>query len=104
MEVAGLSGVVAVAGGSDHSLALLDDGTVWAWGSNSLGQLGDTSRTDSATALEVGGLAGVVELAVAGDLSLALLDDGSVWAWGSSNSHGQLGFDTWSPQPVPYPE
>jgi alpha-tubulin suppressor-like RCC1 family protein len=41
VQVSGLSGVVAIAGGARHSLALKYDGTVWAWGSGEEGQLGD---------------------------------------------------------------
>ena len=36
-----------VAAGSDHTLALKDDGTVWAWGNNSYGQLGNSSKKPS---------------------------------------------------------
>ena len=41
MQVPGLTGVIAIAGGLDHTLALKADGTVWAWGDNAFGQLGD---------------------------------------------------------------
>jgi len=44
--VAGLTGVLAIAAGGEHSLALKADGTVWAWGWNYYGQLGDGTRTD----------------------------------------------------------
>src|SRR5208283_1041006 len=43
VQVSGISGVVAVAGGWGHSLALKSDGTVWAWGFNGDGELGDGS-------------------------------------------------------------
>src|SRR5439155_13513571 len=46
-------GVKAVAGGGSHSLALRIDGTVWAWGSNQAGQLGNGTTADSATPLQV---------------------------------------------------
>ena len=66
---AGLSNVVAVAGGGDHSLALRSDGTVVAWGYNSVGQ------TTAA------GLSNVVAVAGGGGLSLALRSDGTMAAW-----------------------
>jgi alpha-tubulin suppressor-like RCC1 family protein len=69
----GLSGVMAVAAGSNHSLALKNDGTVVTWGDNSDGQ----------TTIPIG-LSGVVEVA-AGAHSLALKSDGTVVAWGSNN-------------------
>ena len=43
----GLSNVVAIAGGDSHSLALKGDGTVWAWGANFYGQLGNNSTIGS---------------------------------------------------------
>ena len=95
VQLAGLSGVIAIAVDNSHSLALKSDGTVWAWGWNGFGQLGDGSFTDRSTPVQVSGLAGVVAIA-AGDLhSLALKSDGTVWAWGD-NLYGQLGDGTTS--------
>ncbi|PYT63153.1 MAG: hypothetical protein DMG35_05105, partial [Acidobacteria bacterium] len=54
-----LSGVTAIAGGELHSLALKSDGTVWAWGGNGGGQLGNGTNTDSNTPVEVLGPGGV---------------------------------------------
>jgi alpha-tubulin suppressor-like RCC1 family protein len=90
-----LSGVRAIAAGCYHSLALKTDGTVWAWGSNSWGQLGaftDNSfgQMESLIPVKVMNLSGVQAIAAGCDHSLALGADGTVWAWGS-NHHGQLG-------------
>jgi alpha-tubulin suppressor-like RCC1 family protein len=91
-----LSGVKAVAAGESHSLALKGDGTVWAWGANDGGQLGDTSLKDRATPVQVKGLGGngvlidIVAIAAGGQTSLALRADGTVWSWGV-NDKGQLG-------------
>src|SRR2546425_479741 len=82
VEVSGLNGAVAVAGGGYHSLALKSDGTVWAWGDNSGGQLGNGTNTLSNTPVQVFGLSGVVAVAAGGGHSLALKSDGTVWAWG----------------------
>ncbi len=88
------SGVVAVSAGSDHSLALRSDGSVWAWGDNDFGQLGDRGATiDQQTPVPVSGLgSGVVAVSAGGDHSVALRSDGSVMAWGQDYS-GQLGDD-----------
>ncbi len=92
VSVSGLSGVVGVAAsrGGSHSLALLRNRTVKAWGSNSSGQLGDNSTTNSDVPVSVSGLTGVVTVAAGANQSLALLRNGTVKAWGSNGS-GQLG-------------
>ena len=46
--------VVAIAGGRDHSLAVRADGTVWAWGWNKYGQVGDGTKTNKLTPVQVG--------------------------------------------------
>ena len=62
-RVSGLSDVVAIAAGRRHSLALKADGTVWAWGNNTDGQLGDGTTTDRLTPVQVSGLSDVVAIA-----------------------------------------
>ena len=59
MAAAESSHVVGVAAGDAHSLAVASDGTVWAWGSNEFGQLGDGSNSSSAVPVQVSGLADV---------------------------------------------
>jgi alpha-tubulin suppressor-like RCC1 family protein len=90
MQVLGLEGVVALASGSRHVLALTSGRTVLAWGRNHEGQLGDGSTLPSSTPRLVSGLDDVVAVAAGGNHSLALLADGTVWAWGA-NTEGQLG-------------
>ncbi len=90
MLVSGISGVIAVTGGDEYSLALKADGTVWAWGYNGSGQLGDGTTTDRNSPGPVSGLNGVIAIAAGGIHALALKSDGSLWAWGD-NSFGQLG-------------
>ena len=90
VAVSGLTGVTAVSAGGAHSLALKSDGTVWAWGSNTSGQLGDGSTTDRLAPVQVGGLSGVTAIAAGTDFSMALKNDGTVWTWGNGTS-GQLG-------------
>ncbi|MFD1953876.1 fibronectin type III domain-containing protein [Paenibacillus thailandensis] len=83
------SGVTMVAGGH-HTLALNQNGTVWAWGSNEYGQLGDGSTTNRSTPVQVQGLSSATAIALGDNHSLAIKSDGTVWAWGS-NGYGQLG-------------
>ncbi|SFS67423.1 RCC1 domain-containing protein [Paenibacillus sp. BC26] len=82
--------VLQVDGGAFHTIALQNDGTVWAWGNNWDGQLGIGSKTGNVTPIQVKSVTDVVDVAAGSWHSLALKSDGTVWAWGS-NSNGQLG-------------
>jgi alpha-tubulin suppressor-like RCC1 family protein len=104
----GLGNVTALAAGRRHSLALLGNGTVMAWGENEWGQLGDGTNPGpeschaayagasgytvgcSRTPVLVPGLSEVVAIAAAAQDSYALLGNGTVMAWGDNES-GQLG-------------
>lgn len=87
--VTGLTSVAAVAGGWAHSVALLADGTVRAWGANASNEVGDGSSTTRTLPVAVPGVSDVVAIA-AGEHTLALRRDGRVYAWGL-NTNGQLG-------------
>lgn len=102
VQVTGLTGVTSIVasgeegaqfGGLSHTLALKGDGTVWAWGYNNYGQLGDGTTTDRTQPVQVTGLTQVAALSGGGFHNLALKIDGSVWAWGD-NRNGQLGDGT----------
>ena len=90
VKAAGITGVQDVAGGIMHSVALLADGTVWAWGDNTYGQLGDGTSTGSAVPVQVVGLTDIVSIASGEYHCLAVRSDGTVWAWGR-NQYGQIG-------------
>lgn len=85
--------VTAVAAGGNHSLALTKDGSVWAWGDNFWGELGDGTHTSRRAPVRVAGLERVVAIAAGYLHSIALDADGVVWAWGD-NHYGQLGTGT----------
>ena len=85
--------VTSFAGGYEHSARLKPDGTVWSWGRNSSGQLGDGTTTQRNSPVKVLGLSGVTALATGQSHTVALLQDGTVWVWGA-NSYGQLGDGT----------
>ncbi len=97
--VAGLSDVVAVAGGWEHAVAVLADGTVRAWGANANGELGDGSGVDASAPVSVPGVEDVIAVA-AGEHTLALRRDGRVYAWGR-NHQGQLGRGDAAPHTAP---
>ena len=92
-KVGGKNFAVMVGGGASHSLALMADGTVKAWGLNGWGELGDGTTTDKSIPVAVSGISSAVAVTAGNVHSLALLADGTVRAWGG-NDHGQLGDGT----------
>jgi alpha-tubulin suppressor-like RCC1 family protein len=94
-QVPNLDSVVAVAAGDGHILALKSDGTVWAWGYNPYGQLGDGTVDDKAAPIRVSFPAGTQLVNVAAGFfhSMALDSSGNLWSWGA-NSLGELGTGT----------
>jgi len=85
--------VVAIASAGGVNLALVGDGTVWAWGDNRNGQLGDGTTENRNVPVPVHDLRNVGAIATGYHHSLALLRDGTVRAWGL-NDQGQLGDGT----------
>lgn len=92
IQIPGLSGITAISTCVGWNLALKSDGTVWAWGDNSAGQLGlDPNAVPySEIPAPIGGLSGIVAIAAGGRHGVALKGDGTVWNWGH-NGFGQLG-------------
>jgi alpha-tubulin suppressor-like RCC1 family protein len=85
---------VDVAAGGNQSFGRKADGTLFGWGSNLLGQLGDTTASDRLAPTPVaGGVTTWRQIAVGVQHTVALRADGSLWAWGR-NSNGQLGDGT----------
>ncbi len=81
-----------IAGGDFHTIALSDDMTVWAWGMNTEGQLGDGTNENRKISVQATGIANVDSVEGNGNFTLAL-GDNTVWAWGI-NTNGQLGDGT----------
>ena len=75
-----LNGAVLVSCGDDHVAAVLSDGTLWTWGENQLGQLGDGTTQARYTPAQV--LEDVADVACRGELCVALKTDGTLWYWG----------------------
>ena len=99
--VSGLTGVTKIAAGCGFSLALRSDGTLWAWGFNSVGQLGNGSTASSAVPVKITGVSQVTAIAAGWDSAVAIVAGGaSVWAWGG-NDAGQLGDGTLAGRTTP---
>ena len=96
---------VMVAAGGTHSLALLVDGTVWAWGANDVGQLGNgtTDATTHPNPAQVPGLVNIVSIAAGENHSVALASDGTIYVWGANDqqqSGGPCGGGANTPAPT----
>lgn len=98
VPVLGMTRVTAIAGGRSQAYALRADGTVWAWGNNESGQLGNGGLAGANVPVQVTGLTDVVAVASSSMTGYAVRSDGTVWAWGG----GLLGNSQppWS-SPVP---
>jgi alpha-tubulin suppressor-like RCC1 family protein len=84
-----------------YVLSLRSDGTVWGWGRNYIGVLGDPTIGSSFAPVQIHGLPpGIVQVAAGGIHAAALAADGSVWTWGR-NDHGQLGDGTHTDRTTP---
>lgn len=79
-----------IAAGGHHSVALMPDGTLWTWGANWTGQLGNGTTEHSYQPKLIGSDNNWVEVSAGVDHTLALKSDGTLWAWGS-NEYGELG-------------
>ena len=100
--VPGIGRPQALAAGVAHSLAVMANGTLWAWGWNGAGQLGLADRINRWSPVMNPYLNGVQQVAAGGSHSLALLGTGVVMAWGL-NDHGQLGDGSTVDHSIPAP-
>ena len=90
----------AISAGYNHTIALKSDGSLWAWGSNVNGQLGDGTTITRYEPVRVGTENDWSSVAASYYYTIALKSDGSLWAWGRNN-FGQLGDGTTINSSVP---
>ncbi len=84
---------LSVAGGGSHSVGLKTDGSLWAWGWNMQGQMGNGQHSGCTVPMHIGTERDWVAVSCGSSHTLALKADGSLWAWGS-NTSGQMGTGT----------
>jgi len=80
----------SIASGAYHTLAVAQNGTLWSWGYNSVGQLGNGNTTNQLNPVQIGTDANWSKVSAGYYHSFAIKTDGTLWAWGN-NSNGQLG-------------
>ena len=92
-----------VAYGSSHTVGLKNDGTLWTWGSNAYGQLGDGTFSAKSSPVQVVGYATTWQQVSAGyQQSAGVKTDGTLWTWGLNN-FGQLGDNSVGNEAIPVP-
>ena len=91
---------LSISTGYNHSFAIKEGGTVWAWGYNQSGQLGDGTKISRDAPVHVSGLTGVKQASAGSAHSIVVKGDGTVWAWGL-NGYGQLGDGTKTSRTTP---
>jgi alpha-tubulin suppressor-like RCC1 family protein len=96
VQIPGLTGITKIDAGEGYALALRQDGSVWAWGNNIFGQLGDGTYTERHTPVPVAGINSATKIAAGGFTSYVVGTNGTVESWGS-NEFGQLGIGSGSP-------
>lgn len=84
-----LTNVKAVSAGDYYTIVLKDDDTLWSWGNNNYGQLGDGTTIGKITPLQVNVLTNVIAIDAGSGNAVALKNDGTVWSWGS-NFYGEI--------------
>jgi alpha-tubulin suppressor-like RCC1 family protein len=77
---------------ASHTFSIKTDGTLWAWGSNSYGQLGDGTRVAKSSPVQIGALTSWTQVALGGGHTIAVRGNGTLWTWGNGD-YGRLGHD-----------
>lgn len=81
-----LQNIKTISSGNGHSVALAEDGSVYTWGQNDKGQLGDGTNVNSYFAIKVDGLKDIVKVSAYQNITIALDKDGKIYIWGENYS------------------
>ncbi len=87
---------IKIAKSSLISMGIKSDGTLWAWGYNTSGQLGDLTTTNKLSPVQIGTDTNWSDVSCGEQHTIALKTNGTIWAWGV-NMNGQLGFGSYDP-------
>lgn len=100
VQVGALTTWDQVSSGDDHSVAIKTDGTLWAWGYNFYGSLGDGTVISRSSPVQIGSLTTWSQALSANEFTIAVKTDGTLWSWGN-NSQGRLGLNDDEPRSSP---
>jgi alpha-tubulin suppressor-like RCC1 family protein len=104
VQVVGLANVTSIAAGGTFSAALTndgaEDGVLWTWGANNVGQLGDGTMNNRFLPMRVPGLPAIATMSVGSNWVLACTTTHALWSWGG-NDFAQLGNGSVTAQSVP---
>ena len=89
-----------ISAGYTHSVGIKTDGTLWAWGDNGYGQLGDGTIISKNTPTQIGSANNWESVSASGGFTIAIKANGTLWAWGN-NAFGQLGDGTTTNRTTP---
>jgi RHS repeat-associated protein len=93
---------LSLSAGQRHAMALRSDGSIWAWGTNQVGELGLGTNTLAMWPMQISSLSNVVWVSAGPLHTLAVQGNGTVWAWGTNND-GRLGTGTFTATSNPVP-
>lgn len=91
---------ISISAGEQYSVGVKSNGTLWAWGYNNKGQIGDGTIVDKFAPVQIGTATNWQKVSAGGHTTFAIKADGSLWGWGD-NEYGQLGDGTTVNKTVP---
>jgi alpha-tubulin suppressor-like RCC1 family protein len=95
-----LSDIIDISAGGNSSYALKKDGTVYSWGYNNVGQLGNSTTANKSAPVRVRGIKDIIQISAGNANGYALRVDGTVWSWGQG-SEGRCGDGATSNRSLP---
>jgi alpha-tubulin suppressor-like RCC1 family protein len=93
VQIGALTNWAQVSAGNVHTASVKTDGTIWTWGSNLQGRLGDGTVVSRSSPVQIGALTGWAQVSAGNGHTASIKTDGTLWAWGRSN-FGELGDNT----------
>jgi alpha-tubulin suppressor-like RCC1 family protein len=90
VQIGALTNWAQVSAGNVHTASVKTDGTIWTWGSNLQGRLGDGTVVSRSSPVQIGALTGWAQVSAGNGHTASIKTDGTLWAWGA-NSFGRLG-------------